>query len=95
LCVNEIGMPTNNVKKANNKLLENFGSEFWKVDPERFGTNGSQEGLFLLPNYNIKDIWFPSTIKIKPEPFKAVIENNGKKYFMEYKNEEIKTFANN
>ena len=94
LCVNEIGMPTNDVKKLNNQLQDNFGTEFWKGDPERFGTNGSQEGLFLLPNYNIKDIWFPTSIKIKPEPFSAVIMNNGEKYFMEYKNEEIKTTAN-
>lgn len=89
LCVNEIGMPTNNVEKANNELLENFGTEFWKGDPKRFGTNGSQEGLFLLPNYNLKNTWFPTQIKIKPEPFQAVIENNGEKYFMEYKNEKI------
>lgn len=89
LCVNEIGMPTNNVEKANSELLENFGTEFWKGDPKRFGTNGSQEGLFLLPNYNLKDTWFPTQIKIKPEPFQAVIENNGEKYFMEYKNEKI------
>lgn len=94
LCVNEIGMPTNDVEKLNNQLQDNFGTEFWKGDPQRFGTNGSQEGLFLLPNYDIKNIWFPTSIKIKPEPFSAVIINNGEKYFMEYKNEEIITTAN-
>ncbi|AWV97050.1 VOC family protein [Arcticibacterium luteifluviistationis] len=89
LCVNEIGMPTNDVRKANNELLEKFGTEFWKGDIERFGTNGSQEGLFLLPNYDIKETWFPTTVKIKAEPFEIQFENNGEFYSMEYKNGEI------
>lgn len=94
LCINEIGMPTNNIEKTNNKLLKHFGTEFWKGDLKQFGTNGSQEGLFLLPNYEIKEFWFPtSTIKIKPEPFEIIFENNGEKYKMEYKNEEIRTTA--
>jgi len=94
LCVNEIGMPTNNVEKANNELFKNFGTEFWKGDIKRFGTNGSQEGMFLLPNYEIKDIWFPTKIKIKPEPFEIQLENNDERYNMEYKNGEIITAAN-
>jgi catechol-2,3-dioxygenase len=93
LCLNEIGMPTNNVEKTNNELFENFGTEFWKGDIKRFGTNGSQEGLFLLPNYEIKDIWFPTKIKIKPEPFEIQFENNGERYHMEYKNGKIITAA--
>jgi hypothetical protein len=94
LCVNEIGMPTNNVEKANNQLFKNFGTEFWKGDIKRFGTNGSQEGMFLLPNFEIKDIWFPTKIKIKPEPFEIQLENNDERYIMEYKNGEIIIAAN-
>ena len=87
LCVNEIGMPTNNIKKTNTELQEKFGTQFWKGDLDRFGTNGSQEGLFLLPNHEIKNIWFPtSSVKIKPEPFEILIENNGVKHRMNYKN---------
>jgi len=95
LCVNEIGMPTKNVEKLNNELQNNFGTEFWKGDIKRFGTNGSQEGLFLLPNYEIKDIWFPTKIKIKPAPFEIELENNDKRYNMGYKNGKILTTANN
>lgn len=94
LCINEIGMPTNNVEKTNSELLQNFGTEFWKGDLKRFGTNGSQEGLFLLPNYEIKEMWFPTTLKIKPEPFEIQLENNGERYNMEYKNGKILTTAN-
>jgi hypothetical protein len=96
LCVNEIGMPTNNVEKTNNELLQNFGTEFWKGDLKRFGTNGSPEGLFLLPNFEIKEIWFPtSSMKVNPEPFEILFENNGEIYNMKYINGEITTTANN
>ncbi|WP_299184756.1 glyoxalase [uncultured Aquimarina sp.] len=93
LCVNEIGIPTSDVEKMNNQLQEKFGTKFWKGDPLRFGTNGSQEGLFLLPNYNLKDFWFPTSIKIKPEPFSATIKNNDQIFYLEYKNEEIKNYS--
>ncbi len=90
LGVNEIGMPTANVKKTNDQLQKELKTEFWKGDLERFGTNGSQEGIFLLPNYNIKDVWFPTNVKIKPEPFEAIIENKKKKYHLAFRNEKIK-----
>ena len=93
LCINEIGMPTKDIEKINKKLHENFKTDFWKGDPKQFGTNGSQEGLFLLPNYTFKKLWFPTSIEIKPEPFEIVIENNGRKYAMAYKNEELKTMT--
>jgi catechol 2,3-dioxygenase-like lactoylglutathione lyase family enzyme len=93
LCVNEIGMPTNDIAKLNNQLTHNFGTEFWKGDLYGFGTNGSQEGLFLLPNYTQKNVWFPTSVPIKPEPFNATILNNGRKYTIEYKNEELSTIA--
>lgn len=95
LCINEIGMPTKDIEKTNKKLHKKFKTLFWKGDPQRFGTNGSQEGLFLLPNYTIKKQWFPTSIKIKPEPFEIVIENDGRTYAMAYINEELKTKAEN
>ena len=94
LGVNEMGMPTADVKKTNDQLQNELKSKYWKGDIIRFGTNGTQEGIFLLPNYNLKDIWFPTSIKIKPEPFEAIIENAKKEYYIEYRNEKIKTTAN-
>ncbi len=91
LGVNEIGIGTKDVQKINNQLQAELGIKFWKGDLKRFGTNGSQEGIFLLPNYNLKEIWFPTSIKIKPEPFEATIENKGKEYHVEYRNEKLKT----
>ena len=93
LCVNEIGMPTKDITKLNTELTHNFGTEFWKGNLHSFGTNGSQEALFLLPNYTQKNVWFPTSVYIKPEPFSATILSNGKKYVMEYINEEVKTIA--
>ncbi|MFI0430852.1 VOC family protein [Mariniflexile sp. HMF6888] len=95
LGINEIGMPTANIKKTNDQLSNELKTEYWKGDIERFGTNGTQEGIFLLPNYNLKAVWFPTTIKIKPEPFEAIIESREKEYHIEFRNEKIKTTANN
>lgn len=91
LCVNEIGMPTKNIEVLNNQLQHEIKSNFWKGDMERFATNGNQEGIFLLPNYEIKDIWFPTKIIIKPEPFETIVENEGNEYLIEFNNEKIKT----
>lgn len=95
LGVNEMGMPTANVKKANDQLEKELKTEFWKGDLERFGTNGNQEGILLLPNYKLKETWFPTSLKIKSEPFEAVIDNNGEIYKIEFKNEKLKTTAKN
>ena len=93
LGVNEMGVPTKDVKKLNQQLESELKTKFWKGDVERFGTNGSQEGIWLLPNYELKEIWFPTTLKIKPEPFEAIIENDGKTYHVEFKNQKLKTKA--
>lgn len=90
LGINEIGMPTANVKKTNDQLQTELETAFWKGDLERFGTNGSQEGILLLPNYNLKGIWFPTTVKIKPEPFEAIVENKKKQYHITFRNEKIR-----
>lgn len=94
LCVNEIGMPTKNIESLNNQLKKEIKTSLWKGDLKRFGTNGDQEGIFLLPNYEIKDIWFPTQIKIQPEPFETIVENEEKEYLIEFNNEKIKTAAN-
>ena len=64
-----------------------------KGDLKIFGTNGSQEGIFLLPNYELKDIWFPTSEKIKSEPFEAIVENDGKEYQIKFRNEKLRTTA--
>ena len=90
ISVNEMGLATKNVAKTNQQLTDGINSEFWKGNKLRFGTNGDQEGLFLLPNYEIKKEWFPTELKVTPAPFKSVILNKGKEYIVVYENEEIK-----
>ncbi len=75
LCVNEIGLPSNNIIKTNESLSKLFKTSFYKGDTERFGTNGDAEGIFLLPNYNVKQNWFPTNQKISLEPFDVQIEH--------------------
>ncbi len=91
LCINEIGMPTTDIRKTNRQLENEINTRFWKGDFENFGTNGDQHGLFLLPNYKLKTGWFPVNQPIQTSPFNALIENDGKKYRVEYHDEQIKT----
>lgn len=89
LCVNEIGLPTADVAATNKTLEEKLGTEFYKGDQKRFGTNGDAEGIFLMPNYTIKKTWFPTEIELMPLPFTAEIENAGITYRVIHENEKL------
>ncbi|WP_375560383.1 VOC family protein [Bernardetia sp. OM2101] len=92
ICLNEIGMPTKNIKELNQSLEKELNSKFWKGDYERFGTNGTQEGLFLLPNYEIKKEWFPTTTRLEPSPFYGIFEVGNYLYAMQFKKEKMNVF---
>lgn len=85
-CINEIGVPTIDIKRTNDTLTRNLNTSFWKGNMTSFGTNGGQDGLFLLPNYENRENWFPTDIKIKPAPFEAVIENDNLLFNVIYQN---------
>lgn len=88
--VNEIGMSSNNKIAQLNKVLEQHTkSKFWKGDLERFGTNGDQNGLFIMVNNTIKKEWFPTTIFPESLPFTALIEVENSEFNIEFKNEEL------
>ena len=89
LCLNEIGLPVSNIGELNRALEQNLKTTFYKGDLKRFGTNGDAEGMFLMPNYKVKDIWFPTQKKIEPNPFEAIIENNGVLNYMEFTNGKV------
>lgn len=74
LCINEIGTPTYAIEEINNHIEATTGSQFWKGDYERFGTNGDNEGLFLLVNSRIKKSWFPTNLPTIPSTYEATIE---------------------
>lgn len=92
LGVNEIGMPTDDIEKINTQLESKLQTKFWKGDLVRFGTNGNQEGIFLLPNCTMKNSWFPTSLNITPTPFETVVEHNGKEHRIRFENEVIKTY---
>ena len=87
---NEIGMPTSGkVQQLNSQLETILNSKFWKGDLERFATNGTQEGLFLLINNNIKKTWFPTSLETQSCPFEAVIEADEQFFNIAFKNQEL------
>lgn len=89
LCVNEIGLASDDVASMNQQLGDAMGTSFWKGDLERFGTHGSQHGLFLLPNYHTKTTWFPTQAKVEPAPFEAIIQYNNVRNEVRYRGEKL------
>ncbi|MFD2824662.1 VOC family protein [Lacinutrix iliipiscaria] len=94
ICVNEIGVPTTSIKNTNSLIEKEINSCFWKGNTQYFGTNGTQEGLFLLPNYKTRAHWFPTDLPITPSPFKAIVENHNILYDFEFTKEVIKIKKN-
>lgn len=92
LCLNEIGMSTKNSEKINQELEKELNSKFWKGDLKHFGTNGTQEGLFLLPNNEIKKEWFPTNLKTEASPFNGIFEVDNFLYALQFKNEKLIVF---
>ena len=89
LCVNEIGLPTQDIGKTNQFLYEQLGTQLWRGDFEWFGVHGSQEALFLLPNYLLKPNWYPLDRAITLEPFTAIVETQEKLYEVSFNQEEL------
>ncbi len=82
--LNEMGMPTLDIPMTQERLHALIASQAWKGNEHRFGTNGDQEAIFLLPNYKVKETWFPSNQKITLEPFEVLVENNGEPYYLKF-----------
>ncbi|MFT5513554.1 MAG: catechol 2,3-dioxygenase-like lactoylglutathione lyase family enzyme [Bacteroidia bacterium] len=92
LCINEIGIPSNDLVKLNSVLETEMGSKLWTGNLDRFGANGTQNGLFLLVNYETKKTWFPTDIEPTPSLFHGIFEINDVHYDLTYRNEVIKTY---
>ena len=90
LGISEIGLPSLKLEEINSKIEAEAKTKFWKGDLQRFGTNGSAEGKFLLINYKMKENWFPTATKITPQPFEAIILNNeNEQHKIRYNYEEL------
>jgi hypothetical protein len=92
LGINEVGMPTENIRKAHD-LLKTIGCSMWKGDLSRFGTVGDLEGIVLLPNPALKEYWFPTEIKIQPSNLHCEAKIAGELYSIEYKEGELDVSA--
>jgi len=94
LGVCEIGMPVKDIRLINNQLAKMINSGFWKGDLDRFGTNGSVEGKFLLPNYEIKKTWFPTHQKIMPQNLEVTVESKQQEFKLAFENGQLTSMDN-
>lgn len=89
ISVNEIGIPVRDVAGMNTQLENHLGTKAWKGDMVSFGTNGNQNGLFLIPNYLERRTWSPVDLPIEPAPFSAIVSIGDMRYRLEVSEEQI------
>ncbi len=76
ISINEIGCPSNDIPKLSSWIEENVGSKFWTGNTTRFGTNGDENGCFLLVNNEDKKTWYPTDKFSESASFEAEIEED-------------------
>lgn len=87
--VNEMGVPTPSIPQTLAQFNAHFPLEIWRGDTNRFAGCGDLEGLFLLPNYTLKKIWFPSEIEIKPTDFSCIVDVNDQCFEVKFMDSEL------
>lgn len=86
--ISEIGLATDNVKRAFEFLNSNCGLEKFTGDYERFCATGDDEGLFIIINRYQKD-WIPTGDKAFASPFEIIITADGATHTAAYNNERL------
>jgi len=75
-----------------NSLLV-FNSKSSTFAEDVHGANGSEDGLFLLVNYNKKKTWFPTNIPPTPTPFEGIFEHDNNQVLLKLENESVIAIA--
>jgi len=88
LHISEIGLPTKNVNHAFNYLNSHLGLEKYSGDLNRFCAVGSETGLFIIINYNIKK-WIPNMESAYPYPFDIKLENGKRSAHLRFANDQF------
>jgi len=87
ICINEIGMPVNNIAEANKMLSSTMHTKLWQGDLSRFAVHGDEEALILLPHLTQKKIWYPTATALVQAHSKVSILNEGVEYHIVYDGE--------
>lgn len=88
---NEIGAPSKDIGNIYSSL-KNIGVEKWLGNEERFLSAGTQNGLFLLVNNQVKRTWFPTEVSTDPSPWKGVFEVNKKDHHIQFCGKDLNIF---
>lgn len=86
--ISEIGMPSDSIEKHYQYLNKQLHLDIYSGSMHRFCAIGDERGLIICIDKTIKN-WFPVDDKAYSSPFEIDIENDGKKYALIYKNDEI------
>ena len=91
--ISEIGVPTTDIKREFNTLRSVRDIAIYDGGFGNFCAIGDETGLFICINREHKK-WYPTNDKASPSEFELKLSQNGKTYFVEFKNEKIKTLSN-
>jgi catechol-2,3-dioxygenase len=89
--ISEIGLASANLPEKVRFLTEKIGLDIYSGDLERFCAVGSETGLFICIDRNLKD-WFPTGDKAYASAFVAKVAVNGRKYKLVFEDERTTIF---
>ncbi len=87
--ISEIGVPTRDIESEFSILRNAMGIEIYDGGFGNFCAIGDENGLFICINKEHKK-WYPTNDKAFASNFKLLMQEKGKQYQVEFKNESIK-----
>ena len=89
LCISEIGMPTDDIRKKYDMLHELCGIGIHDGNFERFCAMGDPNGLFICIDKNVKD-WFPTNDKAYSSEFELTFIEQGAEYRVAFRQNDLR-----
>lgn len=87
--ISEIGIATTAIEPIYRSLNKKANLEIFYGNLDRFCAIGSENGLFICINKNLKPTWFPTDSKTFSSDFTARIENKNTGYTIEFKDDKL------
>ncbi|RAJ09005.1 VOC family protein [Arenibacter echinorum] len=87
--ISEIGVPTRNIESEFSILKDAMRIEIYDGGFGNFCAIGDENGLFICIDREHKK-WYPTNDRAFASDFELVLQENGKQYHVEFKNESLK-----
>lgn len=92
--ISEIGMPTDDIDREYRWLNSIAGIGLYSGSFERFRAISDEHGLFMVLNRATKDGWFPTNDPVFGSSFRALINERGYDYDIQFINDGVRIINN-